>query len=68
MMTFPSEWNNNPNVPNHQPDMHVSGLLQSNRAYSISIYPSIHPIYLYMHVYTCCSVHTRHNRDIDIEV
>jgi hypothetical protein len=20
MMTFPTEWKNNPNVPNHQPD------------------------------------------------
>jgi hypothetical protein len=22
MMTFPTEWKNNPNVPNHQPDIH----------------------------------------------
>jgi hypothetical protein len=26
-MTFPTEWKNNPNVPNHQPDDHLNANL-----------------------------------------
>ena len=30
-MTFPSEWKNNPNVPNHQPDKNHGGSYHNNK-------------------------------------
>ena len=38
MMTFPTEWKNNPNVPNHQPELyinHISQHFQSTNQISI---------------------------------
>ena len=43
-------------------------LLQSNRAYCISMHPSTQPIYVYLHIYTLCSLHTRHHQEIDMNV
>ena len=55
MMTFPTEWKNNPNVPNHQPIIRIR---RTWLWWAVYIYICMY-IYIYICMYICICVYIR---------